>query len=60
MKRETEDAHIYFPVKVLNGMRKLARENRRSVSAEMVIAAERHIKESKSETNGARKERGEK
>jgi len=57
MKRDVEDAHIYFPVKVLNGMRKLAEKNRRSVSAEMVIAAERHIEESKLETNGTRKER---
>jgi len=47
MKREVEDTHIYFPVKVLNGIRKLAEKNRRSVSAEMVIAAERYIAESK-------------
>jgi hypothetical protein len=49
MKREVEDTHIYFPVKVLNGIRKLARENRRSVSAEMIIAAERYIAASKPE-----------
>lgn len=57
MKRETEDAHIYFPVKTLNDMRKLARENRRSVSAEMVVAAERYIAESRrsaNETKGKR------
>jgi hypothetical protein len=52
MKRETEDAHIYFPVKVLNDMRKLAKENRRSVSAEMIIAAERYIAENRRPANG--------
>lgn len=55
MKREVEDTHIYFPVKVLNGMRKLAASNRRSVSAEMVVAAERYIAENKSAANGTRK-----
>jgi hypothetical protein len=52
MKREVEDTHIYFPVKVLNGIRKLADRNRRSVSAEIVIAAEKHLAESR--TNGTK------
>lgn len=47
MKRDVEDVHIYFPVKVLKGLRKLAGKNRRSVSAEMVIAAEEHVAESR-------------
>lgn len=51
MKRQIEDAHIYFPVKVLNAIRKLAAQNRRSVTAEVVIAAERHIAESKSNSD---------
>lgn len=57
MQRETKDVHIYFPAKVLNGIKKLAERNRRSVTAEVVIAAERHIEESRLETNGTRKER---
>lgn len=43
MKRDVKDTHIYFPVRVLAGIKKVAKANRRSVSAEMVIAAERHI-----------------
>jgi hypothetical protein len=45
VKRQIEDAHIYFPVKVLNAIRKLAAQNRRSVTAEVVIAVEDYIKE---------------
>jgi hypothetical protein len=51
VKRQVEDTHIYFPIKVLNAMRKLAARNRRSVSAEMVIAAERHIETEQPATN---------
>ena len=47
MKRDVKDTHIYFPVKVLKELHKLAELNRRTVSAEMVIAAERHIEASK-------------
>lgn len=57
MKRQVEDTHIYFPVKVLNEMRKLAARNRRSVTAEVVIAAERHIEESKQGDDTRRKGR---
>jgi excinuclease UvrABC nuclease subunit len=46
------NVHIYFPVKVLNDIRKLAAVNRRTVSAEIVIAAERHVEASKPTTNG--------
>jgi hypothetical protein len=52
MKRDVKDTHIYFPVKVLNDIRKLAAVNRRTVSAEIVIAAERHVEASKPTTNG--------
>lgn len=52
MKRDVKDTHIYFPVKVLNGLKKLAEQNRRSVSAEIVIAVEKHIDESR--TNGTK------
>jgi hypothetical protein len=45
MKREIKDMHIYFPVKVLNGIKKLAETNRRTVSAEIVIAVERYVKQ---------------
>jgi excinuclease UvrABC nuclease subunit len=37
------DTHIYFPVKVLNQLRKLADRNRRSVSAEIVMAVEEKL-----------------
>jgi hypothetical protein len=61
MQRETKDVHIYIPVKVLNGIRKLAERNRRSVTAEVVIAVEDYIREryaNEPATNGTRKERG--
>lgn len=43
MKRAFKDAHIYFPPKVMTELKKLAKRNRRSVSAEVVIAVEKHI-----------------
>lgn len=44
MKRaETEDTHIYFPKKVLTELRKWAGINRRSVTAETVIAVEEYV-----------------
>lgn len=49
MKANVKDAHVYFPVKVLQEIKKIAERNRRSVSAEMIIAAERYIAESKSD-----------
>ncbi len=47
MKREVKDVHIYFPTNVLQKLKKLAERNRRSVSAEIVIAVESHIGNSK-------------
>jgi mRNA-degrading endonuclease RelE of RelBE toxin-antitoxin system len=49
MKQEFKDTHIYFPPEVFRGIKKLAASNRRTVSAEMVIAAEKHIEASKKE-----------
>lgn len=43
MKRETEDAHIYFPKPVINELRRWAKINRRSLTAETVIAVEDYI-----------------
>lgn len=43
MKRDTKDVHIYFPLKVLNQLKRLAGRNRRSVSAEIVIAVEEKL-----------------
>ena len=43
MKRDVKDTHIYFPVKVLTQLKKLADRNRRSVSAEIVIAVEEKL-----------------
>lgn len=61
MKANVKDAHIYFPVKVLQGIKKIAEGNRRSMSAEMIIAAERYIAESRSKNGrsaaGKRKEK---
>lgn len=43
MKRAFKDVHVYFPPKVLTELKKLAKRNRRSVTAEVVIAVEKHI-----------------
>lgn len=51
MRRDdTEDTHIYFPKKVLNELRKWAKVNRRSVTAETVIAVERHVQQLRTES----------
>lgn len=55
MKREdTEDTHIYFPKKVLNELRKWAKANRRSVTAETIIAVEQYVERLRAE-NGKQK-----
>lgn len=46
---ETEDTHIYFPKKVLNELRKWAKVNRRSVTAETVIAVEQYVQKMRTE-----------
>lgn len=43
MKPRVKDTHIYFPAKVLAELKKLATVNRRSVSAEIVIAVEEKL-----------------
>lgn len=43
MKGAVKDTHIYFPVKVLSEIKKLAERNRRTVSAEIVMAVEEKI-----------------
>lgn len=44
MKRgDTEDTHIYFPKKVLTELRKWAAVNRRSLTAETVVAVEQYV-----------------
>jgi hypothetical protein len=43
MKRPTKDTHIYFPPEVFAGIKTLAGTNRRSISAEIVIAVEEHL-----------------
>lgn len=55
MKPQTKDVHIYFPVQVLNNLKKLAKENRRSVSAEVVLAVENKVREWKSQGHGEAK-----
>jgi hypothetical protein len=55
MKRETEDTHIYFPKKVLTELRKWAKVNRRSVTAETIIAVEKYIEGQRNGTNKDKK-----
>lgn len=43
MRRVFKDVHVYFPPKVLADLKKLAKQNRRSVTAETVIAVEGHV-----------------
>lgn len=52
MKRETKEAHVYFPAKVLSGIKKMAAANRRSVSAEIVLAMENKVREWQTMGNG--------
>lgn len=44
MKRAFKDTHIYFPPKLSEAIKKLAKANRRSVSAEVIMAVEAHLK----------------
>lgn len=41
---KTQDTHIYFPLKVWWAIKKLAKANHRSLSAQIVIAVEEHVK----------------
>ena len=43
VKGKIKDTHIYFPIKVLAELKKLAEQNRRSVSAEIVMAVEEKL-----------------
>lgn len=52
MKQQVRDTHIYFPVKVLEQVKKLAEKNRRTMTAEVVIAVERHLEAAR---NGEKK-----
>ena len=52
MKRDVKDTHIYFPSKVLLDVKKMAAANRRTVSAEIVLAMENKVREWKTEGNG--------
>lgn len=45
MKRDVKDAHVYFPVKLLAELKRMAAANRRTVSAEIVMAVERSVSE---------------
>lgn len=48
MKGQIKDTHIYFPVKVLTELKKMAERNRRTVSAEIVMAVEEKLEREKS------------
>ncbi len=45
MKISTDkrDIHIYFPPEIYEALKELATTNRRSLTAEVVIAVEKHI-----------------
>jgi len=43
MSRQFKDTHIYFPPAVFDRMKQLATLNRRSMSAEVIIAVEEHL-----------------
>lgn len=45
MRKPFKDVHVYFPPKVLADLKRLAKQNRRSVTAETVIAVERHVEQ---------------
>ena len=45
--KEIRDIHVYFPLRVWLALRRLAKRNRRSVSAEVVLAVEKRIQEEK-------------
>lgn len=45
MKRDVKDTHVYFPVKLLAELKRMAAANRRTVSAEIVMAVERSVSE---------------
>lgn len=53
----TVDVHVYFPIKVLAELRKCAKINRRSVTAETVVAVEEYVARMR-EANGQRQEKG--
>jgi hypothetical protein len=52
MRQETKEAHVYFPAKVMTDIKKMAQANRRSVSAEIVLAMENKVREWKSRGSG--------
>lgn len=58
MKRDVEDTHIYFPKKVLTELRKWAAINRRSVTAETVIAVEEYVQRMRETKNDSRTKGG--
>lgn len=51
-QRIIKDTHVYLPVAVLADLKKLAKANRRSMTAEIQIAVERRIQEWKDKQNG--------
>lgn len=46
-KTETRDTHVYFPLKVWLALKRLAKTNRRSLTAEIVIAVEERLAKEK-------------
>ena len=44
MKEQTKDTHIYFPAALHEQIKKLAKQERHTLSVEIVIAVENHVK----------------
>lgn len=50
MKEQVKDTHIYLPVKLLRQLKEVAQGNRRTMTAEIAIAVEKHV----ADANGTR------
>ncbi len=44
-KDNIQDVHIYFPLEVYEALKRMAKENRRSISGEVILAVEKQLKE---------------
>jgi hypothetical protein len=49
MKEQVKDTHLYFPARLLRDIKKMAVTNRRTMTAEVVLAMENKVREWKSQ-----------
>jgi hypothetical protein len=52
MKEQVKDTHLYFPARLLRDIKKMAVTNRRTMTAEVVLAMENKVREWKSQGQG--------